>query len=98
MQSSNQMMMQKGYQVFSQPSSPSKDQVLIDANKKDNPRMGYAVSVIEPNVSETDNMQKPNMNPQMTQSVISGNMSALSGQNGNNNHMKKTKYKNITMD
>lgn len=74
----------KGY-VFSQPSSPNKDSVLVEANKKTDLRMGYAVSVIEPNlnVQDVDNMPNQSVNQQMARSVISGKMSALSnsGQN-----------------
>lgn len=77
------MMIQKGFgQVFSSPSSPNKDSILLEANKNDN-RMAYAVSVIEqPPVGENpDSIPKQMVPANMAASMIQGNMSALSGQN-----------------
>lgn len=71
----------------------------MDANKKEN-RVGYTVSVIEPQVNvqniDASQLQAHGISSNMAASVGPINMSALSNSNGNN--PKKTKYKNTTMD
>ena len=81
----------KGHQVFSQPSSPNKDSIILETSHAETNMMGYASSLIEPNITNMESQHYA-----MAASVGPGNLSALGSNHGST--FKKQKYKNITMD